>query len=179
MSCSISDCYLDAHTRGWCRAHYKRHLEGKEMQSPVRRRRRRGETRICSVASCGGTYLAKGLCNKHYLVKHPRTSTTSWGKWLTTSQGYVSRYRVENGKRLAQSQHREVMKAKLGRDLLPQENVHHINGVRDDNRPENLELWSTSQPPGQRVEDKALWAISFLEIYGYTVLQPKGLESTM
>ena len=51
------------------------------------------------------------------------------------------------------------------RYLLPNENVHHINGIRDDNRTENLELWSTSQPYGQRVKDKIEWAKEILETY--------------
>lgn len=62
-------------------------------------------------------------------------------------------------------EHRKVMQEVLGRALLPQENVHHINGVRDDNRVGNLELWSKSQPCGQRVEEKLAWAHEFIALY--------------
>lgn len=57
------------------------------------------------------------------------------------------------------------MEQKLGRRLIPGENIHHLNGVRNDNRPENLELWITHQPKGQRVEDLIEWAREILERY--------------
>ena len=63
-------------------------------------------------------------------------------------------------------EHVVVMSEILGRPLIKGETVHHRNGVRDDNRTENLELWVSSQPSGQRVEDIVPWAREMLVRYG-------------
>lgn len=62
------------------------------------------------------------------------------------------------------------MSEHLGRALLPEETVHHKYGQRLDNKIENLELWSTSQPKGQRVSDKVEWAKQMLELYAPELL---------
>ena len=68
-------------------------------------------------------------------------------------------------------EHVFIMSEFLQRPLKKGETVHHKNGIRHDNRIENLELWSSSHPYGQRIEDKLKWCIEFLTEYGYDVIK--------
>lgn len=62
-------------------------------------------------------------------------------------------------------EHRYVMEQHLGRELYPEETVHHKDGNRQHNALENLELFSSRHGPGQRVIDKVQFAIDMLRLY--------------
>lgn len=82
------------------------------------------------------------------------------------SFGYITiKIREGNGSKDWVKHHRYVMEQHLGRPLESFENVHHKNGNKQDNRIENLELWVSKQPKGQRPEDLINYAKWILKTY--------------
>ena len=83
-----------------------------------------------------------------------------WGNAKSHIDGNGYRM-VSVGRNKYRGEHRIVMAEHISRDLYPFENVHHKNGLRADNRLENLELWAKPQTPGQRVEDLVVWTVQY------------------
>ena len=127
------------------------------------------------VPDCNRPFYARLLCKNHYnlAVYHGMKIDAGRGapggkrnrRWRRcNAYGYIMIRRATDKRWMLE--HRAVMEDVLGRPLLGHERVHHKNGVRDDNRPENLELWVISQPSGQRASDLLVWAREIIATYG-------------
>lgn len=164
-TCTIEGCSRKHAAKGLCQGHHQRLRLYGDVMADRPFNYRNGPTK-CTFPSCEGVHQARNLCRGHYEQwKRGKILTEITPRRKNGEGSVVNGYilKPKNGKRYGE--HRMVMEKILGRDLLPGENVHHINGVRNDNRPENLELWVSSQPSGQRVEDLIKWAKEILERY--------------
>lgn len=82
-------------------------------------------------------------CRDLAQMKRPLDRTHNGKPARLDKNGYVMLWEPNHPDRTHggwQYEHRLIAAAALGRVLLPTEAVHHINGVKDDNRPENLQV---------------------------------------
>jgi len=77
-------------------------------------------------------------------------------------RGYIE---IKFGENRGKLEHRILYEQYYGIKLKKHQNIHHINGIKSDNRIENLELWDTSQPGGQKIEDKIKFYFKLVEEY--------------
>lgn len=179
--CKVDGCESDAKALGYCIPHYERF---KKYGDPVASAPRKTGG-VCATENCGGVVVAKGLCFACYTRVKKRGTTDYSTKYLrrfekiVDDHGYVMvpdplHPNARKSKRVPE--HRLVMSQYLVRPLRENENVHHKNGNRQDNRIENLELWVVTQPSGQRPQDLMKWAIEILKAYAPDETKLKKLE---
>jgi len=164
--CLIENCEKKHYAKSFCRSHWTRWKQyGDPLFRPERKKRPKTQ---CQITGCNQINSARGMCNLHLerFLKN-RGLTADKRHWRragiieeiqwTNNQGYIVGYL--NGKPVRQ--HRIYWELHHGRKLQKFEQVHHKNGIKHDNRIENLELWTKPQPTGQRPEDLVAWVIEY------------------
>lgn len=155
-----------SHLRSKCRPcqnkssnEYRRNKVGYKERSAILRHRR------MVPCVCGGVRSRTArACSRCAGIARRGPAGKAWKGGRHTVNGYVKIYVGGVKSRQYEFEHRLVMEKELGRKLTRQENVHHRNGVRGDNRPENLELWVKTQPCGVRASDVSRILYSLCEI---------------
>lgn len=118
--------------------------------------RTKSDTHQRQCATCGRSFYTRAselrigrgrFCSLVCRSKGPNHPKWKGGRNITT-EGYIRIYAADHpyaDKNNSVFEHRLVMESHLGRYLEPSEIVHHINGVKTDNRIENLEVMTQSE----------------------------------
>lgn len=156
--------------------------KGKKRNYPQRERTAEYVTKSCANPECPNMVerrisdmRERIFCSRSCSAKvlttegHGGRPSARIGDTKLSAEGYTMEY-VGKDNPLGDGrgwvrQHRLIMASVIGRKLESWETPHHANGIRSDNRPENLELWITSQPSGQRAIDLLAWAREIIATY--------------
>jgi hypothetical protein len=167
--CTIEDCEKSLKAIGLCAMHWKRLRQTGTTDQTKNRGGQKKSPRFCELDNCGKIIVARDMCQMHWrrwdLYGDPMHKENQGNKKPAKYKQVMAHGHPNAKADGGILEHRLIMSEMIGRALVKGENVHHKNGDGFDNRPENLELWNTAQPAGQRPSDKVEYAIMILNLY--------------
>jgi hypothetical protein len=132
----------------------------------------KGKCIVCGKDFSYNKYILNLTCSRECLNVLKKSGEAREGHKNNDGYVVISRPGHPNSKKDGKLlEHTWIMSEHIKRPLRKGETVHHKNGIKNDNRIENLELWSHSHPTGTRIDDKIAWAKEFLEQNGYRIEQ--------